>query len=193
MTIERDIIRKFRNESVADEAAKKWYLGYRSNPQLSNGGYYRAFGQLTKKDAKAKENASYGSIDLTAYDTEEEYLKAIEDVKAKGKRVQESQNAQEAVRGDRKTNEVDFDSFGGAIAIYVSEAAYGETGIDVELNGVSSGAVKYKINTELSPEDPAFRALCKKTKEDLIAKILPIAQEFDDKIAKVLEEVQAVK
>lgn len=101
--------------------------------------------------------------------------------------------ADEAAKDDRRNNSIDFDSFGGAIEIFVGEAPYGETGVEVSLNGVSSGPIDYKINTELSPEDPAFRELCRKTKEDLMAKILPIAQEFDDKIAKLLEEVQAVK
>lgn len=101
--------------------------------------------------------------------------------------------ADEAAKDNKRNNSIDFDSFGGAIEIFVGEASYGETGIEVSLNGASSGSVDYKINTELSPEDPAFRELCRKTREDLTAKILPIAQEFDDKIAKVLEEVQAVK
>lgn len=67
---------------------KLFYLGWRGNPQLKNGGYYKKFGQLTKADAKKKEKCAYGSMSLTAYDTEEEYNKAIEDAQAKGMSVQ---------------------------------------------------------------------------------------------------------
>lgn len=63
---------------------KKFYLGWRSNPQLKNGGYYKKYGQLTKKEASQKERTAYGSMSLQAYDTEEEYNKAIEDAKNDG-------------------------------------------------------------------------------------------------------------
>lgn len=64
--------------------AKKFYLGWRGNPQLKKGGYYKKFGQLTKDEANKKDRTAYGSMILQAYDTEEEYNKAIEDAKEKG-------------------------------------------------------------------------------------------------------------
>ncbi len=57
-----------------------FYIGQRYNPQLNNP-YYKAFGKLTKKEAKAKEQITYGSMSLTAYKTEAEYLAAIEQIK----------------------------------------------------------------------------------------------------------------
>ena len=61
-----------------------FYLGFRSNPQLANGGYYRAYGQITKKRAKEAENCSYGGMSLRAFETEADYNKAIEDAKLAG-------------------------------------------------------------------------------------------------------------
>ena len=63
----------------------KFYIGERRNPQT--GTYYRAYGQLTKKDAKSKENALYGSIYLTSYESEEEYNNKIELIKSQGNKV----------------------------------------------------------------------------------------------------------
>ena len=62
-----------------------YYIGYRSNPQL--GGYYVKYGQLTKTAAKAKEKCVYGSMSLTAYNSEEEYNSAIDKLLAAGKRI----------------------------------------------------------------------------------------------------------
>lgn len=64
----------------------KFYIGERHNPQLSKP-YYKAYGQLSVKDAKSKENCLYGSMYLTPYDTEEEYNKAIDKLKSEDFRV----------------------------------------------------------------------------------------------------------
>lgn len=66
---------------------KQFYLGWRSNPQLSNGGYYKALGQLSKKEAKDWEKCAYGSMSLQAFDSEDEYNAAIEKAKDEGKSV----------------------------------------------------------------------------------------------------------
>lgn len=63
-----------------------FYIGQRNNPQLGTP-YYKAFGKLTKKDAKAKEQCAYGSMWLTGYKTEAEYTSAIEQLKQAGARV----------------------------------------------------------------------------------------------------------
>ena len=46
---------------------KLFYIGWRGNPQLKNGGYYKAYGQLSKTEAKRKENCAYGSMTLSSY------------------------------------------------------------------------------------------------------------------------------
>ena len=57
---------------------QSYYIGWRSNPQLPNGGYYKAFGQLSKTDAKRQEkNCLYGGMRMTAYTTEEAYQSAL--------------------------------------------------------------------------------------------------------------------
>lgn len=58
---------------------KLWYIGWRSNPQLKNGGYWKKFGQLTKAEAKKWEKPGYGDMSLTGYETEEEYNKALKE------------------------------------------------------------------------------------------------------------------
>jgi hypothetical protein len=63
---------------------QSFYLGLRSNPQLKNGWYYKAYGQLSKTEAKKKEQCVYGSMSLTSYDTEEAYNEAIEKAKTAG-------------------------------------------------------------------------------------------------------------
>jgi len=70
-------------------AAKKFYLKERNNPQFKHP-YYTACGQLTKKEAKEKEDAVYGSNCMIPYNTEAEYLQAIKDLKNQGLRVRES-------------------------------------------------------------------------------------------------------
>ena len=64
---------------------KLFYIGTRYNPQLSKP-YYRAYGQLTIKESKAKEDCVYGSMYLTGY-TKEEYLAKLESLKAEGYNV----------------------------------------------------------------------------------------------------------
>lgn len=79
---------KQNKEKLSDaKTSKKWYIGHRSNPQLKSGGYYKKYGQLTDKEAKAKENVAYGDMTLIPYFTEEGYKKAISDLEADGKRV----------------------------------------------------------------------------------------------------------
>jgi hypothetical protein len=56
---------------------KLYYIGWRGNPQLKNGGYYKAFGQLSKTEAKYKEQTLYGSMSLYEYETEEQYNSAL--------------------------------------------------------------------------------------------------------------------
>ena len=61
----------------------KYYIGRRDNPQLSKP-YYKAYGQLTKKEAKAKEECSYGSMILESFDTIEECGKRLDELRANG-------------------------------------------------------------------------------------------------------------
>jgi hypothetical protein len=57
--------------------AKKFYLGERSNPQLPKV-YYKAYGQLSAKEAKKKEKAQvYGSMTMIAFETQIGYETAI--------------------------------------------------------------------------------------------------------------------
>jgi hypothetical protein len=57
---------------------QSYYIGWQHNPQLPNGGYYKAYGQLSLRDAKRKEkNCLSGTIQLTAYSTEEAYQSAL--------------------------------------------------------------------------------------------------------------------
>lgn len=56
---------------------KSFYIGWRSNPQLPNGGYYKAYGQLSSREAKKKEQCAYGSMSLTPYLTIESYNEAL--------------------------------------------------------------------------------------------------------------------
>lgn len=60
-----------------------FYIGKRFNPQLSQP-YFKAYGKLTKKDAKVYSKPSYGTMLLTGYEKEEEYLQAIEEIKSEG-------------------------------------------------------------------------------------------------------------
>jgi hypothetical protein len=64
-----------------------WYMGWRSNPQLKNGGYNVAYGQLSKTDAKKKTVTVYGGLSLTPYNSEVEYLQAIKALQDNGERV----------------------------------------------------------------------------------------------------------
>lgn len=63
---------------------KLFYIGWRGNPQLKNGGYYKAYGQLSKTEAKRKENCIYGSMTLSSYENEEEYNTTLTKYKEEG-------------------------------------------------------------------------------------------------------------
>lgn len=62
---------------------KSFYIGERSNPQLSKP-YYRVFGQLTKKEAKKKEDTIYGSMRLIEFKSKEEYDEKIKSLEKEG-------------------------------------------------------------------------------------------------------------
>jgi hypothetical protein len=61
----------------------KYYIGERHNPQFVKP-YYRAYGQLSAKDARKKEDCLYGSRCLTGYKTKKEYIAEIERLKNEG-------------------------------------------------------------------------------------------------------------
>ena len=63
-----------------------FYIGERSNPQLSKP-YYVAMGKLTKKEAASRAKPVYGSMRLTGYATEAEYTASLEALKGDGKVV----------------------------------------------------------------------------------------------------------
>lgn len=63
--------------------AKQFYIKERHNPQFKQP-YYVACGQLSKKEAKAAENTIYGYNNMIAFQSKEEYEKAIEKYKADG-------------------------------------------------------------------------------------------------------------
>lgn len=65
---------------------KNYYIGARYNPQLP-APYYVAYGQLTKKDVKKKEDCIYGSMYLTPYDSKEKYEDEISRLESAGFRV----------------------------------------------------------------------------------------------------------
>ena len=68
--------------------AQTLYIGMRVNPQFKQP-YYVAYGALSKKDAKKKENCSYGSMYLTGYTDKEAYDAQIVKLRAEGFRVTE--------------------------------------------------------------------------------------------------------
>ena len=61
----------------------KFYIGERVNPQF-NKSYFKIYGQLSKLDAKRKEDCVYGSMYLTSYDNEEKYNTEIARLKEAG-------------------------------------------------------------------------------------------------------------
>lgn len=69
-------------------AALKYYIGEKSNPQFSKP-YYVAYGTLTTHQAKMKENDPFHSqpVKVTAYDTQEDYTKRVEQLKSSGHTV----------------------------------------------------------------------------------------------------------
>ncbi len=62
---------------------KAYWLKERQNPQF-NKPYYVAEGQLTKAEAKKKENGVYGFNKMIPFETESEYLEVINKLKADG-------------------------------------------------------------------------------------------------------------
>ncbi len=63
---------------------KNYYIGWRGNPQLKNGGYFKAYGQLSKTEAKAKEKCVYGTMKIYSYDTEGSYNEDLKRMKREG-------------------------------------------------------------------------------------------------------------
>ena len=63
--------------------AKLFYIGERRNPQFKKP-YYTPLGQLTKRQAKDKEDCLYGSNFMLPFETEVEYNNAIEKFKTDG-------------------------------------------------------------------------------------------------------------
>jgi hypothetical protein len=62
-----------------------WWIKERYNPQI--GIYYVASGQMSKTAANKHKQPLYGRNKMHPYKTEEEYRKAIEDLKKEGERV----------------------------------------------------------------------------------------------------------
>lgn len=59
-----------------------YWIKERHNPQFKKP-YYHAYGQLTKKEARAKENTLYGHNVMLEYKTEQEYIDAIKALREK--------------------------------------------------------------------------------------------------------------
>lgn len=66
----------------------KYYIVRRDNPQLPRP-YFTAIGKVSKKIAKEKSEAVYGSKTLLTYDTKEEYEEMLKFFKNSGYRVNE--------------------------------------------------------------------------------------------------------
>ena len=64
---------------------KKWYILERHNPQL--GIYYVGEGQMTRKDAKARERSIYGHNYMHGYDTEDAYKAELKRLRESGQKV----------------------------------------------------------------------------------------------------------
>lgn len=64
----------------------KFYIKERYNPQFNNP-YFIACGQMSAKDAKKAESATYGANIMNGYETKEEYEAAQERLKSEGFRV----------------------------------------------------------------------------------------------------------
>lgn len=65
----------------------KYWIKERHNPQLSKP-YFVPCGQLLKAEAERAKNSLYGYNIMHDYETEAEYIAAIEKLKAEGKSVQ---------------------------------------------------------------------------------------------------------
>ena len=64
-------------DGIKPPRAKLWYIGWRGNPQLPKGGYWVSYGQLSKAEAKRKEQCAYGTMTLYSFETYQEYADAI--------------------------------------------------------------------------------------------------------------------
>ena len=62
---------------------KLYYIKERHNPQFDKP-YYSACGQLSKREARKKENSLYGNNVMLEYASPEEYNKALEQLKSAG-------------------------------------------------------------------------------------------------------------
>lgn len=65
---------------------QSYWIKERHNPQFDKP-YFMAYGQLSKRAAKKKEESLYGWNVMIEYKTEAEYIAAIENFKASGFRV----------------------------------------------------------------------------------------------------------
>lgn len=61
---------------------KSYWIKKRINPQFDKP-YYHLYGQLTKKDARAKEKSLYGNNVMLEYKTQKEYFDAIKELREK--------------------------------------------------------------------------------------------------------------
>jgi hypothetical protein len=64
---------------------KSFWIKERYNPQL--GTYFVACGQLSKTAARKMEKSTYGDNTMHEYKTEQEYKKALDDLRASGASV----------------------------------------------------------------------------------------------------------
>lgn len=78
----KKLVKESLNETI-NEAKGLFYIGERQNPQLKKS-YFIAYGILSKKEARKKEDTAYGSIWMTAYNDKESYNDAIEKLRADG-------------------------------------------------------------------------------------------------------------
>lgn len=69
-------------------AKKYFYIKERNNPQLKEP-YYVPCGQLTKAEAKAKEESVYGFNIMMKYPSEQEYRDKLKELKDNGFRIAE--------------------------------------------------------------------------------------------------------
>ena len=60
-----------------------YYIGERINPQFKKN-YFTAYGKMSKKEARKKEDCIYGSMIMASYPTEQAYLTKIEELKNLG-------------------------------------------------------------------------------------------------------------
>lgn len=61
----------------------KYYIGQRNNPQLSKP-YFVTYGKLSKAKVKEAEKSLYRSMDLTPYESEQEYNNTINQLRLDG-------------------------------------------------------------------------------------------------------------